>query len=491
MLSPPPQGRSAARREREQSAAPDATPVPVENGAGFRLRDTIARVGYTFAWFSVLPCLPLRLWWRGRAEPEYRESIGERFGLYRTRAGAPRRPVIWIHAVSVGETRAAAPLVNLARREVPHATILLTHMTAAGRAAGRALFGDRVLQAWLPYDLPFAIGRFLAHFRPTVGLLLETEVWPNLLAIARRRGVPVYLVNARLSARSAAGYRRLGSLGRRAFAALAGVAAQSTEDAARLASCGAPPPVVVANIKFDFPVAEDQRSLGESLRARFGRDRPVWVAASTREGEEAMLLDALASASLPDGSLMVLVPRHPQRFDAVGRMLDERGVAFVRRSSTDPVHARTRVVLGDSMGEMLAYYASADLAVIGGGFLPLGGQNLIEAMAMERPVIVGPHMFNFADATAAALAAGAAEQVTGAAAALARVGTLLADPDARRRMAVAGLALAREHRGATARTWRWLVADLAKRGVELGSANPAGHQAGNVVGPAGSSRGTG
>ncbi len=409
---------------------------------------------YSTAWWLVLPVALARLWWRGRREPGYREHVGERLGRYRK---PPQGPLIWIHAVSVGETRAAAALIEAVRRSLPDATILLTHMTAAGRATGRTLFGDMVTQAWLPYDVPFAVNAFFRHFRPGFGLLLETEVWPNCVAAAKQHGVPLFLVNARLSERSARGYARWRSLTHPAFAGLTGVAAQAPPDARRLEALGAPQPIVTGNLKFDFPVSDRQIALGAALRERFGRSRPVWMAASTRDGEEALILDAIANAALPANSLLLLVPRHPQRFDQVARLVAARGLRCVRRSADEPVTRETSVVVGDSMGEMIAYYACADVALIGGSLLPLGGQNLIEAMAVSRPVVVGPHMFNFAEVTAAAVAAGAALQASDAGEAVRAVGELLRDGPRRRRMGEAGHELWRTHRGATDRTWRWLA----------------------------------
>jgi 3-deoxy-D-manno-octulosonic-acid transferase len=416
------------------------------------------RALYTLAWYLVLPLLPLRLWWRGRREPGYREHIGERFGRYR---GAPRQPVLWIHAVSLGETRAVVPLVERLQRAYPGATVLLTHMTATGRAAGRELFGESVAQAWLPYDVPFAVRAFLRHFRPRAGMLVETELWPNLVARSKAAGVPVYLVNARLSERSADRYARVGWLARPMLAAMAGVAAQTAAHAARFAALGARAPVVTGNLKFDLQVPEAALALGRELRRRFGASRPVWVAGSTRDGEEVLLLDALAAHDLPPHTLTVIVPRHPQRFDAVAALLRERGVPFARRSAGTSVAADVRFVLGDSMGEMLGYFAAADVVFVGGSLRPLGGQNLIEPIAVGRPTLVGPHMFNFAEATASALSAGAALCVADAAALVAQVGALLGDPSRRAAMGDAALAFHAAHRGAGERLWQWLSPQLA------------------------------
>ncbi len=420
----------------------------------------MARVLYTMLWCLVLPLVPLKLWWRGRREPGYRVRIGERFGRYSSDAPVPGGDVIWIHAVSLGETRAAAPLLERVARAAPAATILLTHMTATGREAGHALYGDSVQQAWLPYDVPFAIDAFLARFRPRIGLLMETEVWPNLAAACRRADIPLYLINARLSEKSAAGYANFSALTRPMFASLAGVAAQTAGDAARLAGVGARDITVTGNLKFDVAPPAESESLGRELRLRFGDSRPVWIAACTRDGEEALLLDALARGRLPDGTLTVIVPRHPQRFAVVAGLLRARGLPFVLRSANCAVTADVNVVLGDSLGELPGYYAAADVAFVGGSLLPLGGHNLIEPIAVGTPTIVGLHTFNFREATDNAVAAGAALRVADADALLTEVGGLLADPARRKQMRDAALAFHATHRGAADRLWTWLAPRL-------------------------------
>jgi len=418
------------------------------------------RLVYTLLWWLLLPVLPLRLWWRGRREPGYRANVGERFGFYRGAAHATG--ALWIHAVSLGETRAIAPLIERLQREAPARPILLTHMTATGREAGRTLFGDRVMQAWLPYDVPFAVRRFLEHFRPRAGLLVETELWPNLTAAVARTDVPLLLINARLSERSAQGYRRVALLSRPLLRAIAGIAAQSEADAGRLRDLGAQHVVVTGNLKFDVAVTPAQRHQGAALRALFGADRPVLMLASTRDGEEALLLDALARTdALPAATLIVIVPRHPQRFDAVAALLDERRVPYARRSANAPIGASTRVVLGDSLGEMFAYYGACDVAFVAGSLLPLGGQNLIESIAVGAPTLIGPHMFNFAEASEAALAAGAALRIRDADEMFAVAARLLGDRGERERMRENAQTFIAAHRGAIDRLWAWLEPRLA------------------------------
>ena len=420
----------------------------------------MTRLLYALAWALAMPLALARLAWRSRRQPGYRRHLGERLGRY---PAAPPAPRIWIHAVSVGETRAAAPLVRALLESHPDHRILLTHMTPTGRATGEDLFGDRVERAWLPYDMGFAVRGFLRHYRPRFGVLLETEVWPRLLEQCVRDGVPVVLANARLSERSQRRYARWPALARWAFGNLAGVAAQASADAQRFQSLGARHVTVTGNIKYDMAVPDAALELGRTLRSRIGTSRRVIVAGSTREGEEALLLDALGSLPLDGATLLLIVPRHPQRFDEVTALVGARGFALQRRSDDRPVDAATRVVLGDSMGEMLAYYAAADVAIMGGSLLEFGSQNLIEPCAVGTPVIVGPHTWNFADAAAGAVAAGAAVRVADARAALAAADAISRDAARRAAMGERGSAFVAAHRGAVARLQAWLEETLASR----------------------------
>jgi 3-deoxy-D-manno-octulosonic-acid transferase len=405
------------------------------------------RAGYRLLLWLAFPYVLARLWWRGRQEPRYRENLGQRFGFYRTE---PRRPVIWLHAVSLGETRAAEPLLRALQRRHPDCDLLITQMTATGREAAQQLFGDSAQVAWLAYDYPSAVRRFLRHFRPRLGILMETEIWFHLVAECERRRVPVVLANARMSARSARGYAMVGPLVRGALESLSAVAAQTAEDAARLRSLGAREVEVTGNLKFDVEPAAGSESLAAQFRQRFG-NRKVLLAASTREGEEELLLDALERNPLGD-ALVVIVPRHPQRFDSVGQLIAARGLKYARRSNPEPLAADCNVLLGDSMGEMAAYYRACDVAFVGGSLLAYGGQNLIEACAAGVPVLVGPYTYNFAQAAESAVAAGAALRVEGAEEAMRRAGALLGDRDLRERMGRAGIAFCATHRGATQRT---------------------------------------
>ena len=406
----------------------------------------MARLIYTLIFYLASPLILFRLLWRARKQPEYLQHLGERLGFY---GSPPKQPLIWVHAVSVGETRAAQPLIDALRAAWPDHGILLTCMTPTGRAAGREVYGESVIQAFLPYDMPLAVNRFFRHFSPKFGVLMETEIWPNLLAAANQRSVPVVLANARLSARSARGYGRIAALARPAIATLSAVAAQTQADAERLSALGAAHVVICGNIKFDVSPVPEKLELGKSWRSSIG-GRQVWLAASTREGEEQLVLAAWRSLALPS-ALLILVPRHPQRFAEVAELLAGEGVSYTRRSA-GLSEAGTQVWLGDSMGEMVAYYACADFAFIGGSLLPLGGQNLIEAAGCACAVLVGPHTFNFTQATEDAITAGAARRVVDAADLGLQARQLFSNKTELVAMRHAAIEFAAAHRGATART---------------------------------------
>lgn len=411
---------------------------------------------YTLLWYVATPLIALRLMWRARRQREYLRHVAERFGFY-DGAVVPG-PWLWVHAVSVGETRAAEPLISALQQRYPQHRILLTHMTPTGRETGVALFADRVTRCYLPYDYPGAVARFLGRFKPAAGVLMETEVWPNLIQAAASRDIPLYLINARLSERSLRGYQRSGALAREAIRGFRAIAAQSAGDAARLQTLGAERVSVTGNLKFDLEVPAAQIEQGKALRLSLGT-RPVLLAASTREGEEALLLDAVQRAGLRD-ALLVIVPRHPQRFDEVAALITARGLRLQRRSAGEPVAADTAVLLGDSMGEMFMYYAACDVVLMGGSFLPYGAHSLIEPCALGRPVIIGPSTYNFAEAAEAAVAAGAAIRVNDLAEALTRALQLAADPQRVQRMGDAGLGFTAAHRGATQRVLALL--DISK-----------------------------
>lgn len=407
-----------------------------------------ARLLYSLALWLALPLVALRLLWRARRQHEYLHDLGERFGFYRQR---PRRPLIWLHAVSVGEVRAAEPLLrSLARRHPGHA-LLVTCMTPTGRATtGSLVASGDIAVAYLPYDYAFAMRRFLAHFRPQAGLILETEVWPNLLHQCALAGVPLALVNARLSERSHRRYRRWRALSGPAFAGFDLVAAQTAADAARFRDLGSRDVAITGNLKFDVDPAPELLARGRGWREAVGGRRVV-LAASTREGEEALLMPFLGRLAAA-GHLAVLVPRHPQRFDEVAALAAAAGLAVARRSTHSGPPPGCALWLGDSMGEMAAYFAMADCAFVGGSLMPLGGQNLIEAAACGCPILIGPHTWNFAEAARAAVAGGAARRVADVIQLESGIDALLADGEALAAMRLAGLAFARQHGGATART---------------------------------------
>ncbi|MDP1733912.1 MAG: lipid IV(A) 3-deoxy-D-manno-octulosonic acid transferase [Sulfuritalea sp.] len=412
----------------------------------------MARFIYTLAVFALLPWAILHLLWRAGKQPEYLRHWGERFGYFdAANVQDPSSPTIWLHAVSVGETRAAQPLVAALRERYPGHRILFTHMTPTGRATSEALFGDGVERIYLPYDTPWAMRRFLRHYKPRFGLIMETELWPNLIAACRHENVPLRLVNARLSQRSARRYAMFPALTREALHGLAAIGAQSADDATRLEALGAQNITVTGNIKFDITVPDEQIALGRKFRIGYG-GRLVWLAASTREGEEALILDAWEKLGDGDTALLVIVPRHPQRFNEVARLATDRGFVVQRRSDDAAVASSTQVVIGDSMGEMFAYYASADIAFIGGSLLDFGSQNLIEAAACGTPVLIGPSTRNFAEVAREAVACDAALSIGNADDLVVQLNALLGNADRRRQMGEAGRVFAEHHRGATART---------------------------------------
>jgi len=423
------------------------------------------RTLYTLVWWLALPPVLLRLWWRGRKEPGYRRHIGERLGVY-PHPIIKNRPIIWVHAVSVGETRAAEPLITALLDEYSDHDILLTHMTATGRETGASIFSHlapRVMQSFLPYDTGWMMSRFLRHFSPRICILMETEIWPNLIAQCVKHHVPVTLGNARMSVRSLSRARFASSLMATAAANITCVAAQTQADGERLRLYGVTNVQITGSVKFDVTPPDTSVALGTSLRLQFGA-RPILLCASTREGEEDLLLDALPSLGIPD-ALLVIVPRHPQRFDAVAQLIAARGLILCRRSELENgvlVPADVRILLGDSMGEMFAYHAAADVAFIGGSLLPLGGQNLIEACAIGTPVLVGPHTFNFGAITEDATEAGAAIRVLDARELMQQASKLLKDAGLCQEMGRKAQAFAQQQQGATERTMALLRPLLGK-----------------------------
>ncbi len=431
------------------------------------MNEALARLAYSSLLRLATPLYLARVAWRGRQEPGYVQHWPARLGwqLPQVAPGA-----LWLHAVSLGETRAAAPLIEALRSARPGLRLLLTHTTATGQEAGQALLRPGDAQTWLPYDTPGAVRRFLQATRPALGVLMETEIWPNLLHQAKAAGIPVVLANARLSERSARRGQRLAALLHPAGRALSLALAQTAEDAQRLLAAGVPQAPVCGNLKYDITPDAAQRQLGAVWHEWL--TRPVLLAANTREGEEQALLAAWQGlrSAVPSGGLeplLLLVPRHPQRFEAVAELVRQSGLTLARRSqwqSTIPTRARAADVwLGDSLGELALYYASADVALLGGSFQPLGGHNLIEAAACGCPIVLGPSTFNFAEAAQLAVAAGAAWRAANVEDALQQAVAVLKSPARRRQASQAALAFSATHRGAAQRMAQAILGLMPQR----------------------------
>lgn len=411
----------------------------------------MSRFLYSVLLYLILPFTPLKLWWRGIRQPEYRQHWAERFGFYQQKKS--EKPIIWLHCVSVGETHAAAPLIQSLQKRFPQSQILVTHTTPTGRAASEKLFGDKVMRAYLPYDVPDAVFRFLKHFKPKMGMLMETELWFNLIAACQAKQIPLFLVNARLSEKSANAYAKITPLMRQGLQNLTYIAAQSDADADRFTALGADRVVVLGNLKFDVTPPADAEVKGKNLRMLLGENRPVLLAASTREGEEAVIISAIKQLNIPN-LLTVIVPRHPQRFNEVASLLSSHNFNYAKRSTLNaPLANEVSVVLGDSMGEMFTYYAACDLAVIGGSLLPFGGQNLIEACVMHKPVILGQHTYNFKWAAEQAIRHGAATRVEVGDLHIA-VRTIVRDTALQHKMAELAYQFSQSASGATEKTTR-------------------------------------
>ncbi len=411
---------------------------------------------YALLTYLLLPAFLVHLLWRSRLNPEYRQRIGERFGF-----GMPRlnRDSIWIHAVSVGEVQAAAALIRELQARHPDTPLVVTTMTPTGSARVLELFGERVAHSYLPYDAVSSVRRFLDWSRPQLAIIMETELWPNLYNECGSRNIPLVLASARVSPRSVRGYRRLVSLFKETLSHGIVIAAQTSADAERFRSLGASSERthVTGNIKFDFELPADTTALGSELRSAHAPDRPVWIAASTHEGEEAQVLAAheLVLQRQPD-ALLLLVPRHPERFEAVADEIGATGMPYVTRSSGVVCAADTKVFLGDSMGELTTLYAAADVAFVGGSLVAIGGHNLLEPAALSIPVVAGPHNFNAADIAELFSESGAVELVSDAESLAASVLRLLNDPDERARRGSAGQRVVAGNRGALKRLLKML-----------------------------------
>jgi 3-deoxy-D-manno-octulosonic-acid transferase len=419
------------------------------------------RTLYSLLMWAAQPFLRRKLQRRGQTEAGYLEAVDERFGFY-TQAAETRPELVWVHAVSLGETRTAGILLTALRARWPGLRVLLTHGTATGRAEGAGLLRAGDVQVWQPWDSQAAVKRFFTHFQPRLGLLMETEVWPNCVAGAQARGIPLVLVNARMSDKSLQQALRIAPLSRPAYAGLAAVYAQSHSDAQRLRELGASVAGVFGNLKFDATPDQAQQAQGRAWRLALGQ--PVLMLASSREGEEDEFLKkivALAQSARAQPAVhtvagadvqILIVPRHPQRFDEVAALAEKHGLLVARRSTWNGAPQAADVWLGDSLGEMALYYAMSDVALLGGSFAPLGGQNLIEAAACGCPVIMGPHTFNFAEVSELAQEAGAAHRVADMDEAVRSARAMLARSTTQQAAAQASLTFAAQHRGAAANT---------------------------------------
>ncbi|WP_152226670.1 lipid IV(A) 3-deoxy-D-manno-octulosonic acid transferase [Pseudomonas sp. SCB32] len=410
------------------------------------------RTLYTLLFHLGLPLVALRLFLRSRKAPAYVQRVGERFaiGLPALKPGG-----IWVHAVSVGESIAAAPMIRALMQRHPGLPITVTCMTPTGSERIRAMFGDQVQHCYLPYDLPWAAARFLDRARPVLGVIMETELWPNHIHQCARRGIPVALANARLSERSARGYARFGGLTRPMLEEMSWIAVQTEAEAGRFRQLGARPDCVsvTGSIKFDLTIDPELLARAHDLRGQWqARQRPVWIAASTHAGEDEIALAAHRQLleKHPD-ALLILVPRHPERFNPMFELCAREGFNTQRRSTGERVAADTQVLLGDTMGELLFLYALADVAFVGGSLVPNGGHNLLEPAALGKPVLSGPHLFNFLEIATQLREVGALREVADAPSLAVAVAALWDEPASAERMAEAGLGVMKANQGALER----------------------------------------
>ena len=407
---------------------------------------------YSFLLSSLLPLFLLRLWWRGFANPAYRERWRERLGRYATPSSLTRP--LWIHAVSVGEVGAAGPLIKALRAQHPALPILITTTTPTGFDTVERVLGVDFVHAYFPYDYTAAVARFVAHFAPRALVLMETELWPNVIYHSRRRGLPVFLVNGRLAEKSTRRYARLGSLVREMVGALSGAAMQTTNDRARLCELGADPArvEVTGSLKFDVAIPASIFEEAAALRRDLGAQRPILMAGSTRPGEEALLLGVCRALKAQfDSLLLILAPRHPERFAEVAELCRKQGLTLQTRQHGTRCVPEIEIFLLDTMGEMTRFYAASDVAFVGGSLVPLGGHNLLEPAALGVPVVAGPHLFNFAEIAQKLSEGGALSVGQNAADITAHVAALLDDSDARDHAGCGGRAIVEANRGATAR----------------------------------------
>ncbi|MBN6151652.1 lipid IV(A) 3-deoxy-D-manno-octulosonic acid transferase [Xanthomonas sp. AmX2] len=415
---------------------------------------------YSAVLYLLLPVTVYHLIWRGFRVRQYFQRWDERYASYPQTRGRPR---VWLHAVSVGEVNAAAPVVNALRAQRPDIRWVITTITPTGSERVQALWGDAVDHVYLPYDVPGSVGRFLGHFQPSLALILETELWPNMLFGCRDRRIPVYVLNARLSARSLRGYRLLRVLIGRALRTVTCVAAQSQEDAERFIELGARPDQVTAlgNLKFDIAVPAQLAQFVAAFRQQVPAARPVWIAASTHEGEEAAVIELHRQLRRQWPDLLLLwAPRHPERFGKVEALARDQGWQVATRRQQQWPGAEHGVFVVDTLGELMAFYACAQVAFVGGSLQPIGGHNLLEPAAVGTPAVTGPHLHNFAEISRRMREAGAVTICEDAPAVASALQALLQDPVERKRMAEAGCALVANGRGALQRALALIGPDL-------------------------------
>lgn len=404
---------------------------------------------YTFLFYLALPFIFLRLWWRSLRQPAYRQRIRERLGFYPQKL----EKSIWVHAVSVGEVIAAIPLIKALNSRYPHMPMVVTTMTPTGAERVKIALGDRVIHAYIPYDLPSAVQRFINHMHPVIAIIMETELWPNLLAVSRKNNIPICLVNARLSEKSAKGYHRIAPLAQEMLRHLDLIAAHGQADANRFIALGAPKErmVVTGNIKFDIELPPELATKSMALREMLGKERFIWIAASTHEGEEEIILAAHKKIrELNPSALLILVPRHPDRFDAIAKLV-EQSFNSSRRSMQQTCTQETAVYLGDTMGELLLLYGAADVAFVAGSLIPRGGHNMLEPGALGKPIITGTHLFNFAEISELFVSANALIKVLDANSLATQLVLLMQQPEERKQMGARALKVVAANRGALAK----------------------------------------
>lgn len=401
---------------------------------------------YSFLFYLLTPFVFLRLLWRSRRTPEYRRRWAERFGF------CPHRfeKCIWVHSVSMGETIAATPLIKALKANYPDVPLLVTNMTPTGAARVKAVFGDTVAQAYIPYDLPGAVSRFLRRVNPVVCVVMETELWPNQFAICKKHKIPIVVTNARLSEKSARGYERIGGLTKQMLSAVNALASQGHADAERFVKLGMPKDkvTVTGNLKFDLELPKDLAEKSVVLRDALGKDRLIWIAASTHPTEEEIMLAAHKKIKEKNSrALLMLVPRHPDRFDAIAQLVEQQGLKVARRSRGESCTAETDVYLGDTMGELLLMYSACDVAFVAGSFAQIGGHNMLEAAALEKPVVTGPQLYNFAEISQMLIKANGMIVVQNADELAATVNRLFADENFRQQTGAKALQVVEQNRG--------------------------------------------